>query len=206
MDNPLGELNNYITEYKNGLFIEPVSDAFVRLQKVLNDSNIKNNTNYIGINELITDKSGEDYKFYIYQQNAVYNNQFGIKYSEVSSSLFNQNTINSKKLWGGGAPTFNANKFVNLKSKTITEVLKENNWDNKKYDCVIDTQGSELLVLKGFSHLNNMKKLTIECSTIEIYEGGVLFDELNNYLISKNFKLIKGPSCEHCDIIYVNSQ
>ena len=205
MDNPPGELNNYITEYKNGLFIEPVPDAFVRLQKVLNDSNIKNNTNYIGINELITDKSGEDYKFYIYQQNACANNQFDMKYTEVSSSLFNQNTINSKKLWGGGAP-IQTNEFVNLKSKTITEVLKENNWDNKKYDCVIDTQGSELLVLKGFSHLNNIEKLTIECSTIEIYKGGVLFDELHNYLISKNFKLIKAPSSHHCDIIYVNSQ
>ena len=52
----------------------------------------------------------------------------------------------------------------------------------------MDLQGAELLALKGLgNYLQNVKYIHTEVSYKEMYSGQVMFDELNNYILSNNF-------------------
>jgi len=53
----------------------------------------------------------------------------------------------------------------------------------------IDVQGFELEVLQG-TNLNCIDYIYVESSMKELYKGQPLFNEVNNYLISRNFKLV----------------
>ena len=58
--------------------------------------------------------------------------------------------------------------------------------------AVIDTQGYELEVLKGFGEkISEFKILLVEFSTIEGYESRPLYKELNQYLNTMNFFMIR---------------
>tara|TARA_B110000008_G_scaffold271418_1_gene302851 strand:+ start:719 stop:1540 length:822 start_codon:yes stop_codon:yes gene_type:complete len=87
----------------------------------------------------------------------------------------------------------------------------------KNIDCaVVDTQGYELEVLKGFEdEISKFKFLIMEFSTVEGYIGRVLYKDLNKYLNKKNFymtthfkkvaNLIKTKtSGSYGDALYVN--
>ena len=39
---------------------------------------------------------------------------------------------------------------ITLISTTIEHLIKQSNWNNKKYDVILDVQGAELVVLNGF--------------------------------------------------------
>lgn len=57
---------------------------------------------------------------------------------------------------------------------------------------VIDVQGAELLALKGMgAYLDHVQVLVTEFSRIPLYEGGVLRDELDSFLISQGFVFVK---------------
>lgn len=58
-----------------------------------------------------------------------------------------------------------------------------------KVDIIwMDLQGAELLALKGLgNYLDNVKYINTEVSYKEMYTGQVMFDELNNYILSNNF-------------------
>jgi FkbM family methyltransferase len=58
-----------------------------------------------------------------------------------------------------------------------------------KVDIIwMDLQGAELLALKGLgNHLQNVKYIYTEVSYKEMYSGQVMFEELNNYILSNNF-------------------
>ena len=52
----------------------------------------------------------------------------------------------------------------------------------------MDLQGAELLTLKGLGvHLQNVKYIHTEISYREMYSGQVMFEELNNFIISNEF-------------------
>lgn len=61
-----------------------------------------------------------------------------------------------------------------------------------KVDIIwMDLQGAELLALKGLGdYINNLKYMHTEVSFREIYSGQVMYDELNNFITSKNFKIV----------------
>ena len=96
---------------------------------------------------------------------------------------------------------------IQLKSTTVEEVLKEHQWENVKYDLILDVQGAELDVLKGFgeSNLSNIQKLTTEISTEQFYNGAVLFWDLHNFIVNHGFKLVANPTSNHCDVTYHRS-
>ncbi len=179
------QLNNIV--YKNGLFIEALPDVCVKLEKNVNIFNEKYNTNYKCINALVTDKENEKYPFYIFSNNG------------ESSSIFKPNDKNW--LW----KDVNVSQITELSSVTMKHIIEKNNWNNKKFDVILDVQGSELKVLKGFkSYINNMDYLTVEISKKEFYVGGVLFEELNNFLLEQGFTYIKKlyGHDDHCDVLY----
>ena len=117
----------------------------------------------------------------------------------MSSSIYEPNSLVWK--W----PDVKKIDTMTLKSTTIKTILNEQNWENIQYDVVLDVQGAELDVLKGFGEDNfkNIQKLTIEVSTVEFYKNGVLFDDLNAFIISRGLKLRAWPNKDHCDVVYV---
>jgi FkbM family methyltransferase len=55
----------------------------------------------------------------------------------------------------------------------------------------MDLQGAELLALKGLgNYLHNVKYIHTEVSYKEMYSGQVMFEELNNYILSNEFSLM----------------
>jgi len=74
----------------------------------------------------------------------------------------------------------------------------------KDYNClVVDVQGMELQVLKGFGpHLEKMDCLNIECSREPIYEGGAPAREILTWLAIRGFDAIT-PIEAHNDILFV---
>tara|TARA_Y100000748_G_C15407174_1_gene453917 strand:- start:50 stop:799 length:750 start_codon:yes stop_codon:yes gene_type:complete len=105
--------------------------------------------------------------------------------------------------------------FVN-KEKII--VKKFSSLDLPELDlAIIDTQGYELEVLKGFEEkINDFKFLIVEFSNYEGYVGQVTYNQLNKFLNSSNFfmisqiknvkKVLKNEnSGSYGDALYVNS-
>jgi FkbM family methyltransferase len=56
--------------------------------------------------------------------------------------------------------------------------------------AVIDTQGADLMVLKGLGeYVNYLDAINIEVSDTPLYEGGATFDEIYHYLKDRDFSL-----------------
>jgi FkbM family methyltransferase len=183
----IAEIESYVNKYQNGLFIEAIPSVFNQLEKNLQYINTKYNTNYKAINCLVCDEIGKEFTFHIFSNNG------------GSSSIYTAN--NSVWQW----PSITEVGTLQLTSTTIEAVLKEQNWENTKYDLILDVQGAELVVLKGFSesNLKNIEKITTEISTEPFYNGGVLFNDLNNFITNCGFKLdVPAPESNHCDISY----
>lgn len=185
--NNMSEIDLYVNKYKNGLFIEAIPSVFEELKNNLQAANLKYNTNYKAINCLVCDEVDKEYIFHIFSNNG------------ASSSIYTPN--DSVWQW----PHVREINTLKLTSTTIQNVLKEHNWENKKYDVILDVQGAELVVLKGFGEENfkNIQKITTEISTEQFYNGGVLFEDLNNFITSYGFKAdVPIPESNHCDISY----
>ena len=84
---------------------------------------------------------------------------------------------------------FERDKFQKIKSTTLDKVLVKR---NSSFDLVkLDTQGSELDILKGATEtLKKAKYIIIECNTNEesFNEGAPSEEEISNFLFSKGFK------------------
>ena len=185
--NNMHEIGSYVKDYQNGLFIEAIPTIFKQLSHNLETTNNKCNTNYKALNYLVTDIIGKEYTFNIFNNNG------------ASSSIYEANPSIWK--WSG----IDKVDEIKLVSTTINNILKEQSWGNIKYDLVLDVQGAELDVLKGFSidNLNNIQEIIVEISTKQFYKNGVLFNDLHNFICKNGFKLCNNPRSDHCDVKYV---
>jgi len=120
---------------------------------------------------LITDKDDAEYTFYIA------NNQ------GASSSIYDIKL--HKDIW----PDVAYQNTIKLKSATLATVVRKESIDLNKYDAlVIDTQGSELLVLKGAEPvLSGFKYIKIEAPDFEAYEGCSQLKDICSFLNSLGF-------------------
>jgi FkbM family methyltransferase len=79
-----------------------------------------------------------------------------------------------------------------------------------KVDIIwMDLQGAEFLALKGLgSYIDTVKYMHTEISHKEMYSGQVMFKELNDYIISKNFVIKNNLSLTGWqeDVIYEKQQ
>jgi FkbM family methyltransferase len=69
----------------------------------------------------------------------------------------------------------------------------------------MNLQGAELLALKGLgNHLQNVKYIYTEVSYKEMYSGQVMFNELNNFILSNEFSIINNLTLQGWqeDVIY----
>lgn len=191
--NDMSEIDyKYTQKYKYGIFIEPIPSVYNDLSYNLCKINEKYNTNYYCYNNLITNTDNQLYKFNIYKNG---NGDMG------PSSIFKEGTN-----W----PYFNRIpiiKTIPLYSTRMKTLIIENKIDTSYLQNVcIDVQGAELEVLKSLDDfIKYINYLEIEISQKEYYKGGVLFKDLNNFLINNNFKLQSTTIPIHGNVIYIRA-
>jgi FkbM family methyltransferase len=144
------------------------------------------------IYELVTDKDEEQYVFHISSNNG-----------ESSSILkFKEH----KKLW----PKVHYNNKTSLRSKKLDTIIKENKINVEEYTSLtLDTQGSELLILKGADeYLKTCEEIIVEAPNFESYENCPQVDDFDKFLSIRGFKQIekkcfkKKGQKEYYDILY----
>lgn len=149
------------------VWIEPIPEVFDTLNE-----NLKSVKNQIALKGLVTDIDDKDYEFHIA-------NNYG-----ASSSILELNLHTD--IW----PDIKYDKSISLKSKTLASLLDINNVSLGKYDTLImDTQGSELLVLKGaIPILDKFTYVKTEVSDFESYKGCCQLKDIDSFLKGYGFK------------------
>lgn len=81
-------------------------------------------------------------------------------------------------------------KRITLPSKTIKTLYQEHNLDPKAYNFYnLDIQGVELAALKGAEDLlNHVDYIYTEINIQEVYKGGTLLHDLDEYLQGRGFQ------------------
>ena len=113
----------------------------------------------------------------------------------------------SSSLFSFSKNTLSGKYFTNrvLIMKKLDTILQEQNISVSWYDhWIIDLQGVELLALKGSENsLQYCKSISVEVSTVDIYDGGVMWEELRLWLEKKNFYPNTKPDKNHTDILFI---
>jgi len=152
----------------NVLWIEPLPDIFEKLQR-----NIELFPNQKAIRALLTDSNGQEYTFNIANNEG------------ASSSIFE--LARHREIW----PDVDYVSSTTMTSTTLDAILDQD--PAQQYDAlVIDTQGSELLVLKGACRsLPRFTYIKTEAADFESYQSGTQVRELVSFLGGAGFRLVK---------------
>lgn len=170
------------------IWIEPIPEVFETLKE-----NIKGFPNQRAIQSLVTDRDDEEYQFHIADNNG------------ASSSIldFKQH----KDIW----PEVAFITTISLRSTTLASLFQRERIDPFEYQAlVLDTQGSELLVLKGgVPLLGSFKYIKTEVSDFESYVGCCQLAEVNSFMtqhgygeFSRNKFASRPGGGSYFDIIY----
>lgn len=151
------------------LWIEPIKEVFLKLL-----NNTQSFNKQICLNKLITDQDNQYYDFFITNNDALSSSMFELKLH--------------KKIW----PNVKFQKKIRLKSNKLSTMFEENKFDLSKYQAlIIDTQGSELLVLKGsIKILNQFKYIKLEVSDFESYKNCCQLPEIIEFMEKNNYERI----------------
>jgi 2-O-methyltransferase len=151
----------------NVLWIEPITDVFRELQ-----SNLQGYPAQSAVQALVTDEDDKEYEFHI-------TNNAG-----QSSSIFALK--DHREIW----PEVDVVTTEHLRSTRLDTLLNSGHHDPVLYDTlVMDTQGSELLVLKGAGELlANLRFVKTEAVDFEAYEGCCKVEDLQAYLHHYGFR------------------
>lgn len=148
------------------LWVEPIPSVYAELEE-----NIKNLPNQRAFQSLITDEEDKDYSFHIANNNG------------ASSSIldFKQH----KDIW----PEVGYTHTVSLRSITLASLFIKEQINPKDYQAlVMDTQGSELLVLKGsLPILQHFKYIKTEVPDFESYEGCCQLKDISAFMQKNGF-------------------
>jgi FkbM family methyltransferase len=150
------------------IWIEPIPDVFKTLER-----NLIGYPRQRGYQCLITDKDNEQYEFHIA------NNQ------GQSSSILDL------ALHRDMFPDITYTSTISLQSTTLRSLVQRERIDMNKFDgLVLDTQGSELLVLQGVVDLlPHFRFIKTEASDFEVYKGCCTLKELDGFLKKHGFVL-----------------
>ena len=149
------------------LFVEAIPQIFEKLQK-----NLTSFPEYQGVCAVCSDRTGADVTF------NVSSNDGG------SSSLLGLG--NHANLY----PDISYVETLRLTATTADDLV-ENETPSASFDMlVLDTQGAEMLVLRGATRLLDIaQSLLIEVSENPLYEGGCTFEEVTAYVRQFGFRL-----------------
>ncbi len=149
------------------LWIEPIPEVFTALEANL--------AGYVGqraLKYLVTDKEGAEYPFNVASN-------FG-----ASSSILDLKR--HKEIW----PEVGFTRQIVLTSTTLAALLAREKIDPAGYDALImDTQGSELLVLQGAQPvLKNFRFIKTEVPDFEAYAGCCQLADIEAFLSARGFR------------------
>ena len=149
------------------VWIEPIPEVFLQLER-----NLATYPRQRAFQYLVTDKDNEQYTFHIASNNG------------GSSSILDMRL--HKRIW----PQVHYERSIQLHSITLDSFVKRQNLDLDKYDALImDTQGSELLVLTGAaSLLNRFKYIKTEVPDFESYSGCPTVRDIEGFLSAHGFR------------------
>lgn len=155
------EIKLYAKYKLSVIWIEPIPEIFEKLQKNLIDY-----PRQTALRCLVTDQDNIEYHFHLSNNNG------------ASSSILELNLHHD--IW----PEVTFEKTIKLYSKTLSTLLQENEINISNYKMlVIDTQGSELLVLTGAaSILHNFTYIQTEVPDFEAYKGCCQLKDLQQFL------------------------
>ena len=148
------------------IWIEPIPVIYKKLS-----NNINLIPNQLALNYLITDKDDMEYELKVTDNEG------------MSSSIFDLHL--HKEIW----PEIKNNENIKIKSKTLETIFKEKEINLDKYQAlIIDTQGSELLVLKGCrSILRKFKYIKTEASDFEVYKNCCQLKDIEKFMNENDF-------------------
>ncbi len=149
------------------LWVEPIPEVFAMLQQHL--------VGYPGqraVQRLVTHEDGAQCQFNVASNNG------------ASSSILPLHQ--HKDIWPGVSYT----RVLTLTSVTLPTLLREEGVDAGRYDTlVLDTQGSELLVLRGAEPLlGGLRFIKAEAPDFESYKGCCLLADLDAFLSARGFR------------------
>jgi FkbM family methyltransferase len=170
------------------LWVEPIPEVFAQL-----NANISGFKNQRAVQALVTDVDDKEYEFHIANN------------SGASSSIldFKQH----KDIWPGVAYTTS----VRLRSTTLTRLLEREQVDRRQYNALImDTQGSELLVLRGgVPVLDSFEFIKTEVPDFESYEGCCQLADISAFMTQHGYKEVsrhkfatRAQGGSYFDIVY----
>jgi FkbM family methyltransferase len=170
------------------IWIEPIPEIFETLK-----ANLQSHPRQSAFQYLVTDKDDAEYAFHV-------SNNSGASSSILDLKLH-------KDIW----PEVSYDKTITLRSTTLVSLLKNEHIDTTDYDALImDTQGSELLVLKGAAPVLHMFRfIKTEVSDFESYAGGCQLRDIDLFLKEHGFEEISrnrfaegAKSGSYYDIVY----
>lgn len=181
----------YADHNLNVVWIEPIPEVFAQLKTNLNEFPQQQACQY-----LVTDQDEQEYEFHIANNNG------------QSSSILDFDL--HKDIWA----EIHYEKSILLKSIRLKTLIETEGIEMDKYDALImDTQGTELLVLKGAeSLLSGFQYIKTEAADFEVYKNCCQVKDLEVFLGKYGFKeLIRtkfasredGGNCY--DIVYKKS-
>ncbi|HEY4381278.1 MAG TPA: FkbM family methyltransferase [Acidobacteriaceae bacterium] len=149
------------------VWVEPIPSVFATLQ-----SNLAQFPDQVAFERLVADRDGAKYTLNIANNGG-----------ESSSIL---DLARHREIWPDVAFT----GALELEAVTLSTLVREQAIDMNAYDgLVLDTQGSELLILKGAGDLLvQFRYVKCEVADFESYAGCCQLPELNAFMASKGFK------------------
>ena len=160
------------------LWIEPIPEVFATLQR-----NIAPYADQRAIQALVADTDGREVEFHVASNDG------------ASSSMLAPSQ--HEELW----PKVKFERKLRLTTQTLPSLLQQHGIDIRRYDALImDTQGSELLVLEGAAPLlQQFAFIKTEAADFESYVGCCRLDELDAFLDAHGFE-------EHSRVRFPNQQ
>ena len=170
------EIQSYVDGgITHGILIEPLDEPFLILRE-----KARHHPGFVALQALCADEDGRRFSFYVASNRG------------QSSSLFEPGE-NLKELY----PHIGFESSQELSAITLDSLLDSMKMNAPETDLSVfdllcmDTQGSELLVLKGAGKtLENVNAVWTEVSQQEIYKGGVLLNELIAFMDGIGFMLV----------------
>jgi FkbM family methyltransferase len=149
------------------LWIEPIPEVYARLC-----ANVARYGNQRAVNALITDRDDD------WRELHVTNND------GASSSIMR--LARHRDIW----PHVRQVRSVRVQGTTLPTLLARIGEDVARYDVLaIDTQGSELIVLKGLGDdIRRFRRIQVEAADFEAYVGCCTVDTVSAYLQARGFR------------------
>jgi len=151
------------------VWIEPIPEVFNRLA-----AHLREFEKQVAFQALVTDVDNEEYTLNISSNDG------------LSSSIFELK--HHRDIW----PNVTYVKRLTLRSTTLLTLFKNENIDASKYQAlVMDTQGSELLVLRGCGPLlHQFEFIKTEVPDFESYEGCCQLADIQAFMEDHGFREI----------------